>query len=51
MFGKQNLNVEYGNIKVKAVATKVGSLFGPKGKAVGEKIDEATKKITIKIEK
>ncbi|MGG2082981.1 hypothetical protein [Lysinibacillus pakistanensis] len=51
MFGKQNLNVEYGNLKVKDVATKVGSLFGPKGKTVGEKVDLVTKKITIKIEK
>lgn len=51
MFGKKNINVEYGNIKVKDVATKVDSLFGPNGRAIGEKIDEATRKITIKIEK
>lgn len=51
MFGKQNLNVEYKSIKVKDVATKVGSLFGPKGNEVGKKIDDATRRITIKIEK
>lgn len=51
MFGKQNINVEYGNIKVKDAATKVGSLFGSKGRKIGKKIDDATKKITIKIEK
>lgn len=51
MLGKNNLNVEYRGVKVKDVATKVGSLFGEKGKAVGKAIDKATEKITIKIEK
>ncbi|MEC4694754.1 hypothetical protein P4J02_06910 [Bacillus anthracis] len=51
MFGKQNLNVEYKNIEVKDTAIKAGSLFGPKGKEINKKIDDATRKITIKIEK
>ncbi|WP_282023334.1 hypothetical protein [Priestia flexa] len=51
MFGKNHLNVEYGNVKVTDVATKVGSLFGSKGREVGKKVDQATKKITIKIDK
>lgn len=51
MFEKQNFNVEYKNVIVNDVATKVGSLFGNKGKEVGQKIDSITKNITIKIEK
>lgn len=51
MFGKQNLNVEYKNIEVEDPAIKVGSLFGLKGTEIGKKIDDATRKITIKIEK
>ncbi|WP_176542725.1 hypothetical protein [Bacillus cereus] len=51
MFGKQNLNVEYKNIEVKDTAINVGSLFGSKGNEINKKIDDATRKITIKIEK
>ncbi|MEG1870381.1 MAG: hypothetical protein RR192_00105 [Peptostreptococcaceae bacterium] len=51
MFGKKNLNVEFpGEIKVKDVATKIGSIFGEEAEAVGRTIDEATKNITIKFE-
>ena len=51
MFSKHNLNVEYKNLKVNNFATKVSSIFGDKGKAIGEKIDSVTKNITIKFEK
>lgn len=50
--GKQNLNVEFGGIKVKDVATKIGRVVGgEKGAEIGKKIDEATKNVTIKFEK
>lgn len=50
MFGKQNFNGEYKGVRVNDLATKVGSIFGKKGKAVGQVIDKATQNITIKIE-
>lgn len=50
--GKKNLNVEFpGGIKVKDIATKVGSIFGEEAEEIGRKIDEATKNVTIKFEK
>lgn len=49
MFGKKNINAEFpGGIKVKDVATKIGSLFGEEGEQIGRAIDEATKNVTIK---
>lgn len=50
MFGKHNLNGEHKGVRVNDIATKVGSMFGSKGKTVGQTIDKATKNITIKIE-
>ncbi|MBM7660408.1 hypothetical protein JOC85_001175 [Bacillus mesophilus] len=47
---RNNLNVEYKGQRIEDVATKIGSLFGEEGKRIGEKIDRATKKVTIKIE-
>lgn len=46
-----NLNAEYKGIKVKNVATKVGSVFGSRGREIGEKIDKVTENITIVIGK
>ncbi|MED4353613.1 hypothetical protein P9265_14950 [Schinkia azotoformans] len=50
MLGTKKINVEYKGHRVEDVATKIGSLFGPKGKEIGKKIDNATKKITLKID-
>lgn len=50
MFKKTGFNAEIKGVRIKDVGTKVGSLFGPKGKSIGEKIDKATKKVTIKID-
>lgn len=57
MFGKQNLNVEVGGLKLTDVATSVGKTIDKfsKGKTnaeiIGKKIDDITKNITIKIDK
>lgn len=50
MFKKTGFNAEIKGVPIKDVGTKVGSLFGPKGKSIGEKVDKATKKVTIKID-
>ncbi|MGB7605888.1 MAG: hypothetical protein WBL93_10480 [Lutisporaceae bacterium] len=43
-----NINVEIGPFRIEDVATKIGTLFGEKGREVGEKIDSWTKDVTIK---
>lgn len=48
---KNNINAEYKGIRIDNVATKVlGAVAGEKGKVVGQVIDKATKRITIKID-
>ena len=44
------LNVEIGDVVIKDVAEKIGSLFGEGGRLVGRIIDELTEDITIKID-
>ncbi|AOS67409.1 hypothetical protein CJZ71_19165 [Bacillus subtilis] len=46
---KNNFNIEYRNLKINNVATKIGKLFGKKGTAIGSKIDKITQCLTIKI--
>lgn len=43
----KSINAQYKNIKVKDVGEKIGGIFGPVGKEIGEKIDNYTKNVTI----
>ena len=44
----QGLNVDYNGVIIRDVAEKIGSVFGQEGRRIGKKIDDVTKKITIK---
>lgn len=51
LFGKQNFNIEFGDIiKINDAGEKIGGLFGETGRKIGKAIDDATKDKTIRID-
>jgi hypothetical protein len=50
LLGKQNLNVEYKGVRINDVCEKIGSIISPEAREFGKKLDDLTKKITVKID-
>ena len=45
-----NLNIEINGFLIENVAEKIGALFGEEARAIGKKIDDLTKDMTIRLD-